>query len=193
MRKQSKEYLRRNTHIGQNESTGIQICCSLLSSGYFSSDSMATLHLILFCNWKTQDSCAKKYFNIHISKITFARGKCSDIKSKNKTGFLTRLSNCLSIDSWGTSSDPEDAQTHSGGRGLFLPPALSLCSQGHLFVFQVNITPFCHASSTCFLPPLLCLPSPSPEFTQQNQVSAGRFTLLLTPGQACCRMGDTMC
>lgn len=92
----------------------------------------------------------------------------SDIKSRNETGFLTRLSNCLSIDSWGTTSDPEDAQMHSGGRGLFLPPALSLCSQGHLFVFQVNITPFCHASLTCFLPPLLCLPSPSPEFTQQD-------------------------
>lgn len=90
---------------------------------------MAALRLIQFYNWKTQDLCAKKYFNIHFSKITFARGKCPDIKSRNETGFLTRLSNCLSIDSWGTTSDPEDAQTHPGGSGLCLPPPLSLLTE----------------------------------------------------------------
>lgn len=159
----------------------------MLSSGYFSSDSMAALHLILFCNWKTQDSCAKKYFNIHISKITFARGKCSDIKSRNETGFLTRLSNCLSIDSWGTSST-QKMHRHTLGAGVCFCLLPWVCAHRGTCLFSrstshLSAMPHRHVSChLCCAFPLHHQSSPSrirpvqegsPSFLPQDTLAAG--------------------
>lgn len=66
--------------------------------------------------------CAIKYFCTQFSKITFGKGKCSDVKSVKETGFLARLSSYPP-----THKEPPQTQmlhrhTLMTGVCVYLPP-----------------------------------------------------------------------
>lgn len=106
-------------------------------------------------------------------------GKCSDIETSKETGFLARLSNHLSIHSWGNTSDRKATWTHlvAGACG-YLPSTLGQHLLGHQSAFQVSLTPLCLTDMFLASSAVLSLSNTT---GHQDWVSVGRFIPRLAP------------